>query len=32
MVRPERFELRTFWFPPQAESIQLSLRSTPEFA
>jgi hypothetical protein len=24
MVRPERFELPTFWFPPQADSIQLS--------
>jgi len=23
-ARPERFELPTFWFPPQADSTQLS--------
>ena len=32
MARPERLELPTFWFPPQADSIQLSCGAyIPEF-
>ncbi len=30
MVRPERFELPAFWFPPQADSIQLNAYPTLE--
>ena len=31
MVRPERFELPAFWFPPPADSIQLSPGLKPGF-
>ena len=28
VVRPERFELPAFWFPPPADSIQLAAQPT----